>query len=83
MIIVHGDVHFGREPVVAMVIVLLPYCRQFFPRVNFCQPKLVYMEAVHVIVERDAVRSSAVQLRYRDTTTRDNTVTNGNTTTLI
>lgn len=75
VIFVHGDVHPGRQPSVALVVVLSPFCLQFFPVVHCRQPQLVDVEAMHVIVERDAVSSTAEQSGYRDTATRANIVT--------
>lgn len=75
----YDDIYPGRQPSVAVVLALSPYCLQLSPRRLSRQSQFVDVEAIHVIVERDTVISIAVQAWHHDTATTEHIVTSGNT----
>ena len=67
----HADIHGSGEPFVSMVLLLSPNSRLLPGRCPPGETQLVHVEPVHVVVERDAMGSSAVQARNSDATTTE------------
>ena len=70
----HADIHCSGQPFVSVVLFLSPNCRQLSGRCSSSEPQLVHVESVHVVAERDAVGSSAVQARHSDAATAERVI---------